>query len=371
MRTIQQKYADLLLDYCLEIKRGQRLYIRSTTLAEPLIRELYRLAMRKGAHVTVDMDFEGQNKIFLDHADEDQLAFVSPNQRTAMHEYDAYLYIKAPFNLREDQNISGEKRKKRSAGLKEINQAYFERTASGDMVRSLCLYPTQASAQEAGMSLEEYSDFVYRACCLHLDEPQIAWLQRRKNQQAIVDHLNTVDKVRYVAKGTDITFSTRGRTWINSDGRTNMPSGEVFTGPIEESVNGVVHFAYPSIYMGVEVQGITLEVVDGVVEKWSADKGGEILDQVFDIEGARMFGEVAIGTNYNIQIPTKNILFDEKIGGTIHMAVGQSYKQTGGKNNSPIHWDMIAEMKDGGQIYTDGKLIYESGRFLEYDLGTR
>jgi len=365
---MENKYANLLLDYCLEIKKDQNLYIKSTTLAEPLIRELYREATKRGANVVVDMAFSGQNKIFMDHADEDQLSFISPNQKVAMETFDAYLYIKAPFNLREDQHIDGEKRKKRSTALKEVNQAYFTRTANGEMVRSLCLYPTQASAQEAGMSLEEYQDFVYKACNLHLEKPEKAWLNRRKNQQAIVDHLNTVDQVRYVGKGTDISFSTKGRKWINSDGRTNMPSGEVFTGPIEESVNGVVYFSYPSIFMGVEVQGITLEVENGIVQKWSAEKGSEILDQVFDIEGARMFGEVAIGTNYEIQIPTKNILFDEKIGGTIHMAVGQSYKQTGGKNNSPIHWDMIAEMKDGGQIYTDGKLIYESGKFLEFEM---
>ena len=148
-----RKYAKLLLDYCLEIKSGQSLYIKSTTLAEPLIRELFREGTRLGANVVVDMSFEGQNKIFLDNAGDDQLTFVSPNHREAMNEFDAYLYIKAPFNLREDQNVDREKRKKRSEGLKEISQAYFTRTANGEMVRSLCLYPTQASAQEAGMSL--------------------------------------------------------------------------------------------------------------------------------------------------------------------------------------------------------------------------
>lgn len=359
-----QKYAILLLDYCLEIKEGNKLFIKSTTLAEPLLRELYREGVRRGAHVVIDMSFSGQNKIFMDNANEEQLTFVSPNYREAMHEYDAYLVVRAPFNLREDQGINSEKRKFRSLALKNLNQAYFDRTASGSMVRSLCQYPTQASAQEAGMSLEEYRDFVFKACNLDKPDPKKAWLTVRKKQQSIVDHLNTVDNVRYVGKGTDITFSVKGRTWINSDGRTNMPSGEVFTGPIEDSVNGKVYFNYPSIYMGTEVQGISLEVKDGNVVKWSAEKGNEILDQVFEIEGARRFGEVAIGTNYNIQKPTKNILFDEKIGGTIHMAVGQSYKQTGGLNQSTIHWDMITEMKDGGQIYTDGNLIYENGVFL-------
>jgi len=363
-----KKYAELLLDYCLEIKKGDKLYVKSSILAEPLLRELYREGIKRGANVVIDMSFAGQNKIFMDHAEGEQLSFVSPNQKVAMNHFDKYLVVRAPYNLREDQNVDGEKRKLRSEATKDINKAYFTRTASGEMERSLCQYPTQASAQEAGMSLEEYRDFVFRACNLHLEDPKSAWLERRKNQQAIVDHLNNSDKIRYVGSGTDISFSVKGRTWMNSDGRTNMPSGEVYSGPIEDSVNGTVHFSYPSIFMGVEVAGITLEVKDGEVIKWSAEKGGEILDQVFEIEGARRFGEVAIGTNYNIQTPTKNILFDEKIGGTIHMAVGQSYKQTGGKNNSPIHWDMIAEMKDGGQIFTDGKLIYESGKFLEFNM---
>ena len=348
----------------MEIKEGNKLYIKSTTLAEPLLRELYREGVSRGAHVIIDISFSGQNKIFMDNASEKQLSFAPPNYIEAMHEYDAFLVVRAPFNLREDQHIDAKKRKYRSLALKEYNQAYFNRTASGAMVRSLCQYPTQASAQEAGMSLEEYRDFVFKACNLDKPDPKKAWLEVREKQQSTVDHLNTVDKVRYVGTGTDISFSVKGRTWINSDGRTNMPSGEVFTGPIEDSVNGKVYFKYPSIYMGTEVQGISLEVKDGNVVKWSAEKGNEILDSVFDTEGARRFGEVAIGTNYNIQKPTKNILFDEKIGGTIHMAVGQSYKQTGGMNQSTIHWDMIAEMKDGGQIFTDGKLIYENGVFL-------
>jgi len=248
--------------------------------------------------------------------------------------------------------------------MKPLNQLYFDRTANGDLTRSLCQYPTHASAQEAGMSLEDYREFVFTACNLDKTDPVKAWLEVRENQQSIVDLLNTVDVVRYVGKGTDISFSVKGRKWINSDGRTNMPSGEVFTGPVEDSVNGHVHFSYPSIFMGTEVSGITLEVKDGNVVKWSAEKGNEILDQVFEIDGARRVGEGAIGTNYSIQKATKNILFDEKIGGTIHMAVGQSYKQTGGLNESSIHWDMIAEMKYGGQIFADDKLIYENGVFL-------
>ncbi len=362
---IEKKYAELLVDYCLEIKKGQYLYVKSTVLAMPLLREVYREGLRRGANVVIDMDMEGQSKIFFDHADDDQLGFVSPNFSTAMHDFDAYLVIRAPYNLREDQNVNPGRRKIRAEKTNKLNDLYFSRTACGDMVRTLCQYPTQASAQEAGMSLEEYRDFVFGACNLLADDPKEEWLKVRAKQQTIVDYLNQCRKITYKNKKSEISFSVEGRIWINSDGRTNMPSGEVFTGPVEDSVEGEMFFDYPSIYRGVEVQGVRLKVQKGQVVEWCADKGGEILDQVFEIEGARRFGEVAVGTNYHIVRSTKNILFDEKIGGTIHMAVGQSYKQTGGKNQSTIHWDLIADMKDGGVIIADGIKIYENGQFID------
>ena len=357
------KYAKLLVNYCLEIKAGEKLFIASSTLAEPLVREVYREALSKGAHVEVDLAFRGKSRIFFEKATGDQLSYQPVLKSEAMNNFDAYLAIRAPFNLKEDQSIDPKKRAKRSAALKGLSKAYFDRTASKDLKRSLCQFPTQASAQEADMSLEEYQNFVYNACNLFDENPEQAWLDRRASQQKIIDFLNQRDKIRYVGNGTDISFSVKDRIWINSDGQTNMPSGEVFTGPIENTVNGTVHFSYPAIFMGKEVQGITLHVEDGQVKDWSANRGKDILDEVFKIEGARYFGEVAIGTNYNIQQATKNILFDEKIGGTIHMAVGQSYKQTGGTNQSAVHWDMIADMKDGGKIYADDEMIYENGEF--------
>ena len=214
------------------------------------------------------------------------------------------------------------------------------------------------------MSLEEYQDFVYNACHLSAEDPAATWRKVREMQQGITDYLNHSDQIRYINKRSDISFSVKGRTWINSDGKANMPSGEVFTGPIEDSVNGHIYFNYPIVYMGHEVEGVTLHVKEGKVVQWEAEKGQHFLDEIFKIDGARYFGEVAIGTNYNIRQITKNILFDEKIGGSVHMAIGQSYKQTGGKNQSPIHWDMITDMKDGGQIWADGKLIYQNGHFL-------
>ncbi|MCB0557557.1 MAG: aminopeptidase [Lewinellaceae bacterium] len=367
MITMLEKYANLLVHYCLDMQPGERFYLRSTTLAEPLVREVYRAAVKAGAHVEVDLDFREKSRILLNQGNEAQLQYVSPMYQQAMEEFDTYLYIMAPFNLREDQNVDPAKRKIRQEAQKPVLKTYFERTATRDLKRSLCQYPTLANAQEAGMSLEEYEDFVFRACKLFDEDPVQSWLQVREWQQQIVDLLNSRETVRYIANGTDITFSTKGRTWINSDGQTNMPSGEVYTSPVEDSVNGVVHFSFPAIYMGHEVEGVTLYVKNGYIEKWEARRGKDFLDQIFQIEGTRHFGEAAIGTNYNIGRLTKNILFDEKMGGAIHMAIGQSYLQAGGKNQSAVHWDMITDMKEGGAIYADGEKIYENGRFLFVD----
>lgn len=364
MNPILSKYAHLLVNYCLEIQRGDRLYIKSTTLAEPLIREVYRAALKAGAMPIVDMAFREKGKIFMEEAEGDQLRFVSPSYKQAMESYEAYLYIRAPFNLKGE----GEKNPEKSKIIKEvmapISKTYFERTATRALKRNLCQYPTMAAAQNAGMSLEDYEQFVFGACHLFKEDPMQEWLGVRKFQQQIVDVLNSRETVRYKGEGIDISFSTKGRTWINSDGQTNMPSGEVYTSPVEDSVNGVINFSYPAVYMGEEVEDVTLWVKDGLVEKWEARQGKAFLDKIFEMEGTRRFGEAAIGTNYNINRFTKNILFDEKIGGTVHMAIGQSYLQTGGKNQSAIHWDMIGNMMNGGEIYADDEKIYDSGRFL-------
>ena len=360
---ILKRYAHLLVHYCLELKKGQQLYIQSTLLAEGLIREIYREAIAIGAHVEVDLAFREKNNIFMKNASEDQLTYVSPIRQYILENFDAYLYVRAPYNLSEDANVDPNKRTLRSKAHGQLNQLFSERTADGSLTRSLCQFPTQANAQGAGMSLEEYQDFVYSACHLYDDDPAATWRKNRSEQQKYVNHLNSSEIIRYQGPETDITFNVKGRTWINSDGRVNMPSGEVFSGPVEDSVNGHIYFDYPSIYNGKEVSGIRFEVEHGYIKSYSAERGQEVLDEIMNISGARYFGEVAIGTNYNISRPTKNILFDEKIGGTIHMAIGQSYIQTGGQNKSVIHWDMISDMTKG-KIYTDGQLIYRDGHFL-------
>ena len=360
-----EKYAKLLINYCLDIREGDRLFIQTTTLAEPLVREVYKEALRAGAAVVeTDFMFREQKRLLLELGNEAQLRAVSPFYSLAMREFDAYLHIRAPFNLREDANIDASKNDIRQEANADISRIYAQRTASKALRRTLCQYPTDAAAQEANMSLSEYETFVFNACKLNQPDPTAAWLAVRKMQQGIVDHLNTCTSIHYVSEKMNIRFSTKGRTWINSDGQNNMPSGEVYTSPVENSVNGVAYFSFPSIHGGHEVQEATLWVKDGYIEKWEATRGKEYLDKIFNIKGARRFGEAAIGTNYDIPQLTKNILFDEKIGGTIHMAIGQSYLQAGGKNESSIHWDMINDMRQGGEIYADDVLIYRNGLFL-------
>jgi aminopeptidase len=367
MNDITSRYAALLVHYCLEVRPGDRVFISTTMLAEPLLRAVYKEAYAAGAAlVEYDMAFRERERLYLDVANDAALATPPPLMQLAMEEFDCYLAIRAPYNLRELQNAPKDAQKARQNGLKQINQTYFERTADRRLRRNLCQWPTDASAQEAGMSLSEYEAFVFGACKLLEPDPKAGWLATRAEQQRIVDHLNGAKKVRYrnTQHGTDIAFSTEGRSWINSDGQTNMPSGEVYTSPVEDQVNGVVHFTHPCIYQGHEVEGVTLWVRDGWIEKWEAKQGKDFLDTIFEIEGTRRFGEAAIGTNYGINRLTKNILFDEKIGGTIHMAIGQSYLQTGGKNESSVHWDMITDMTQGGQILADDTLIYQDGKFL-------
>lgn len=363
---MEEKYADLLLRYCLEVQKGDRLFVHSTFLAEPLLREIYRLGTRLGVLVEFDLELEEQSRIFFEEADEELIRQLSPVQEYRFQHYNKYLKIQAPYNLAESKSIEGDKLKIRKETTRPINELYFQRTADGSMDRCLCQYPTRASAQVAEMSLEEYRRFVFQACRLYDEDPAESWVKVRQEQQAVTDLLNQAEQISYQGPHIDIRFSCKDRIWINSDGRANMPSGEIFTAPVDNSTEGKVYFTYPAIYRGQEVSGISLTFRNGYITEWSAEKGESVLDEVFQIEGSRRLGEAAIGNNYHIQQMTKNILFDEKIGGTIHLAVGQAYLQNNGVNQSAIHWDMITDMKNNARIIADGKTIYENGHFITH-----
>jgi aminopeptidase len=366
MQSIIEKYAKLLVNYCLAVKHNEKVYITSTYLAESLLKEVAREIYLAGGIPVFNIELKGMSEWVLEYGQEHQLTWANPMKKYAFENFDCYLNIRAPFEKGDDEHEpqDAEKFKLHQKAQMEINKIYFERTGDGSMRRCLCQFPTQAGADDARMTMEEYEKFVYQSCYLFNENPVEKWLEVRNEQQTYVDRLNKADKINYKGPNIDISFSVKGRTWINSDGRANMPSGEVFSAPIEDSMNGKVYFSYPTIYMGKDVVGISLEVKNGEIISWDAEEGKDVLDKVFAIDGARKWGEVAVGTNFNIQRTSRNILFDEKIGGSIHMAVGQSYKQCGGLNESTVHWDMITDMKNGGEIWADGELIYKDGKFL-------
>ena len=364
MENMYQKYAKLLIHYSLGLKKGDKLLINSTYLAEPLIKEVFREALTAGAHPEIQIAINELTRVFYDHASVAQLRYVSPMYLHAVKSYDAFLTIRAPFNLKELQSIDPEKKKKAAVAQTRVKKLFMKRASTGALKWTLCEFPTDSQAQECSLSRSEYEDLVFSACFLYSENPQGEWQKMRASQQHIVDFLSARRNVRIVGKGTDLSFTTRGRKWINSDGRHNMPSGEVFTTPEEDSVQGKVTFSFPGIYMGQEIEEIVLHVEAGEVKKWAAKKGEQLLAKILEIPGAKRFGEAAIGTNTGIRRFTKNMLFDEKMGGTIHLALGGSYPETGGKNESPIHWDLLADMKEGGQIFADGELIYKNGMFL-------
>jgi aminopeptidase len=359
------RYAHLLVNYCVSLQPGERLFVNSTTLAESLMTEIYREALRAGGHCEFSLTTRGQAAALREEGSEEQFAYRPTLYSRAMNEFEAYINVSAPFDLREPAPAAHLLAARRIS-FQPLHDTYFARTGDRRLKRSMCIFPTPSLAKEAGMTEAEYADFVYRACKLDREDPRAAWLEVRQRQQQVVDHLNGCTDFRYVNDRSDLTFTTRGRRWINSDGQTNMPSGEVYTSPEEDSVNGHIYFDYPAIRKGKEVRGVRLEVKDGEIQKWSAEEGQDVLDETFEIPGTRRFGEAAIGTNYGIDRFSKQILFDEKIGGTVHLAVGQSYAQAGGRNESAVHWDLIANMREGGRIFADGREIYADGHFLPW-----
>lgn len=360
------KYANTLVNYSLYVKQNEWVVIRGSELTMPLIKECYREILKLGAHPTVLLIPEGISEILLKEGSEDQLQFNSPILMEVYSKADKVLTILGESNLKALSSISSERLVLQRRAGAPITKIFNDRLAENKIDWTLCLFPTESGAQEAGMSLEEYEDFVFEACLLNTENPITAWEAAAKQQQAMVDYLNTKTNFKILSKDTDLTLRTEGRVWVNCDGRNNFPDGEVFTAPVRESVNGTIRFSYPGIYGGKEIEDISLTFENGQVVKSTAKIGGELLKALIETdEGSHFVGEFAIGTNYGIQKFTKNMLFDEKIGGTVHLALGSSYPECGPVNDSQIHWDMLCAMKDGGEIYADGELCYKDGKFLK------
>ncbi|MBU7014787.1 MAG: aminopeptidase [Theionarchaea archaeon] len=360
-----ERLADLIVNYSVSAQKGQEIFIIGPTISYPMIEQLYKYVLLAKAYPTVIFLDERLDDIQFRYGEDHQLQHVPLLSRHAVEEADILIRVKAERNPRHLANVETGKIAKNVASRREISDIMSERIRKGELSWNLVPFPTESMAQEGSMNLMDYEDFVYKACFAHVDEPKKEWMKVSEHQQKIVDYLGRKSELRYVGEDTDITFAIKGRIWINADGKKNMPDGEVFTGPLEDSAEGTIRFTYPAIYSGNEVEDIRLTFKKGVVTEARARKGEELLRQMVGLdEGSNRVGEVAIGTNYEVTQFTKDMLFDEKMGGTIHMALGRGIPETGSEIMSAIHWDMLKDMRKGGKIFADGELFYENGKFL-------
>ncbi len=364
-----EKYARLLVDYSVSVSEGDRVAVMGPVEALPVIREVYKRALEKGAHPYIFLSDTVSREVFYRYASGEQLSFVHPVERVLFEEYNVHVSFIASPHTKPMMSVDPGRIAAKSKAIKPLRSKFLEKAARGEAKWVVAPYPTLAMAQEADMSPIDYEEFVYRALKLYEEDPVKAWRKQAEKQERIVELLDKVDELRIVGPGVDLTVKVSGRKWISDDGHNNMPGGEVFTGPVEDSVEGCIRFDYPAVYMGRAVEGVKLCFRKGVVVEYDAVRGREMLEKLLAVdEGAKRLGEIAFGLNYDIDRATKDILFDEKIGGTMHLALGQSYPETGGRNESAIHWDMVKDLKSkDSKVYADGELVYEAGKFHAWE----
>jgi aminopeptidase len=364
-----QKFAKVLVEHSAHIVPGDRVLIEATTAAEPLIRELFIQILEKGGHPHPMIALPGmmpfsQDELYLSYASEAQLDFVPTFYKLAYDQFESRIRIHSATNTRGLTNIDPGKVQRRGKATSVITEAQMRRGAEGKFKWVTTLYPTEGYAQDASMNLKEYEDFVFAAVHAHEEDPIGYWKSTEAGQQAAIDFLSGKNQVVVRGPNVDLTLSIKGRKFSNAIGIYNMPDGEIFTGPVEDSVNGWVKFTYPAIYGGVAVEGAELTFTKGRVETAKAEKHQDYLLKMLESDaGSRYLGEFAIGTNFDISRFTGNILFDEKIGGSFHMALGAGYPETGSKNKSAIHWDLICDMRTDAEILVDGAVFYKNGQF--------
>lgn len=360
------KLAKLLVEYSVEVKEGDIVYVCADEVATPWVIEVVKEATKKGAHVEYTLESDEIKEIQLKYGSEKQLKSGNMIYESILSKADVWLTAWGNRNTRMLSRIDSNKLKIHQQGASVWRKIYSDRTGDGSLRWCGTQYPTYADAQEASMSMSEYEDFVYGAGLLDSEDPVSEWKKISKEQDRWVKYLDSKSSLHIVSEGTDIMIGINGRKWINCDGKQNFPDGEIFTSPLENNINGYITFSFPGIFAGRQIEGIKLEVKDGKVINAGAKKGEELLKSLLETdEGSSFFGEVAIGTNYGIKDFTSNMLFDEKIGGTVHMAIGDSMPEAGGKNKSSLHWDMLCDMRNGGKIYADGELFYENGKFID------
>jgi aminopeptidase len=357
--------AQILVRYSTRVEPGDVCVIQSTTAAEPLVQAVYEEVLRAGGFPVVQLATNGAQAAFFELASDDQLDWIPPTTQWAAEHADVRIGIMADLNPRELSHADPAKQARTQKARKPIMETSMRRSAAGEHRWSLTLFPTHGYAGEAGMSLAEYEDFFYAACLATDGDPVTAWHRQSDQVKHLTEWIQGKEEVRIQAEGTDITLGVAGRKWIPCVGEFNMPDGEFFTGPVEDSVNGEVAFSFPASYGGRTVSGVRFRFVDGKVVDASAEQGEDFLLEMLDTDdGARRLGELGIGTNFGIATGTKEILLDEKIGGTVHMAIGMAYPESGGTNDSAVHWDMVCDLRRGGAITVDGVELQRDGKFL-------
>jgi aminopeptidase len=360
------KLADLIVNYSVEVRPGQLVRLDGGTVAAPLMLELYRAAIRAGAHPYTRMSLEGTEHIVLSEGGDDQVSFVSPIALQEVEEIHALITVWADRNTRALSQADPQRVSTRMAAQRKLSNRYWARIDAGEARWCGTRFPTYAHAQDAEMSLEEYESFVYAACHVRPHEDPVEhWQQVSVELNARARELETFRELRIVGEDTDLRIGVDGRQWLAADGRLNMPDGEIFTSPVETETEGEIRFGFPAIFGGRAVEDVRLRFENGRVVAAEAASGDDYLQSLLGVDdGARVVGEAAFGLNYEIDRFTRDILFDEKIGGTLHFALGSSFKRLGGRNESGLHWDLICDLRDEGEVYADGELVWRSGRFL-------
>lgn len=360
-----EKLAQVLVNYSIGVKPGNKVVIQGGAVAEPLLKAVYTEVIKAGGHPLLRSGIPGTEEILYTLGNDNQIQHIPPPMKLIFETYDAAITLMSSLNTKAMTNVPPEKMALASQAQSELFGTIMKRTAEGEFRWVGALFPTQAYAQDAEMSLDEYTDFVYGACLPNPDDPVGYWRGVEAKQQQIVDWLDPKSTIRVEGPDVDLRMSIAERTFVNCCGERNMPDGEVFTGPVEDSVEGHVRFSYPTTYQGRKLEGVHLWFEKGKVVKATADKGEDFLLRTIDTdEGARFVGEFAIGTNKGITRATGNTLFDEKINGSFHMALGAGMPETGSVNKSSIHWDIVCDLSRGGKIWVDDALFYENGEFV-------
>jgi aminopeptidase len=357
--------AKILVGYSTKVKEGEVVSIDGESAAAPLLLAVYEEVLRAGGNPVLNVALDGQIAAYFKHATDKQLEWISPFAEWMVDNADVRIAIGASTNTRELSGVPPERQTLRQSVTGDLMARAMKRSAEGSFRWVYTLFPTSAYASEAEMSLADYEDFYYGACLATDGDPLTAWKRASQETNRLAEWIEGHEEVRVTAPGTDIKLGVAGRHFIPCDGDHNMPDGEFFTGPVEDSVEGEVSFHLPAVIGGREVSGVKLRFEAGLVVDASADRGEEFLVALLDTDpGARRLGELGIGTNYGIDRGTREVLLDEKIGGTVHMAVGQAYPESGGTNESAVHTDLVCDLRLGGKLEVDGVVMQENGKFI-------